>query len=129
MEQPRTQRNRVVVVSQPGVLREALVAVLASYATTTITGRASGALTALNLVRQQPPHLLVIDNTLPEDEAIALVRQVKQECPAVACLVFSSAYRPQPQWHDAGADELLPRYSSGEELDQALRRLTHSTAV
>ena len=129
MEQPRTQQNRVVVVSQPGVLREALVAVLASYASITITGRASGALTALNLVRQQPPHLLVIDSTLPEEEAIALVREVKRAWPGVACLVLSSTHRQRQQWLAAGADETLPRYGSTEEMEQALRRLAPNAVV
>lgn len=118
-----------VIVSQPGVLREALAALLASYSNIAITGCVSGALLALNLIRQQPPQLLVIDSTLPEDEAIALVQQVKQAWPTVACLVLSITSRTRQEFLNAGADEILPRFSSTEEMEQALRRLLPDAVV
>ncbi|GAB4429145.1 MAG: hypothetical protein Kow0031_09580 [Anaerolineae bacterium] len=129
MEQTQVQQNRVVVVSQPGLLRDALVSWLASFAGVGDIACAGGSLTALDMIRQQPPHLLVIDNTLPEEEVAALVRQVKGEWPAIVCLVFSSTHRPQQQRHDAGADAIVPRHGSPQEMETTLRRLTRNGAV
>ena len=129
MEQTQAQQNRVVVVSQPGTMREALVTFLASFSVVGSIASADGALTALELIRRQPPGLLVIDSNLPEEESAALLRRVKREWPRVGCLILGLTSQQRQQWLEIGADEMLTRYCSAQEMESALLRLIQPAAL
>ena len=78
-----------VVASRPGVMQASLRAALTSLSWVEVVGSAGDGLSALNLVRERQPDLLVIDCNLLEDEVCALLRQVKEEWPHVRCLVLT----------------------------------------
>jgi DNA-binding NarL/FixJ family response regulator len=82
-----------------------------------VVGAAGDGLSALNLVRDRQPGLLVIDCILLEDEVCALLRQVEGEWPHVRCLVLA---RTRRQGDRAGADVVLPRDGPIRELSAAV---------
>ncbi len=82
-----------------------------------------GGLSALNLARQNRPALLIIDSSLPEDEILALLRQIKQEQPLVRCLVVAETSRQQAAVLAQGADAVILRSETTERLVEALNNL------
>jgi DNA-binding NarL/FixJ family response regulator len=118
-----TTKISTIIVSRPGVMQDALRAVLASFDWIALAGVAGDALSGLNLVNDNQPDLLVIDSNLLPAEIKALVVAVKQLQPAPRCLVLCPSERPDETWLSTGADRLLPRSSSLWRLGQTLAQL------
>jgi DNA-binding NarL/FixJ family response regulator len=111
-----------VVASRPGVMQASLRATLAGLAGVEVVGSAGDGLSALNLVRERPPDLLVVDCSLLEEETCALLRQVKAEWPRVRCLALTRTGRQRDRAAAAGADVVLPRDGPIRELRAAVTR-------
>ena len=123
----KTIKISTIIVSRPGVMQDALRAVLASFDWIALTGTAGDALSALNLVHDHEPDLLVIDSNLLPAEIRALVVAIKQVEPAPHCLVLCPSERPDENWLLTGADRLLPRSSSLRRLGEVLAQLAGVT--
>jgi len=122
-QQYQQAKMQAIIVSRPGIMHESLRAVLATAPQIEVVKSVGDGLSALDVVREQPPHLLVIDSNLLEDEIVALLWHVKQECPAVCCLVLTESVR-QEQWASAqGADAVWSRYRSTRELNELLEQI------
>jgi DNA-binding NarL/FixJ family response regulator len=104
-------------------MRQALGTTLALAPQIEIVGAAGGGLSALNLVRQNPPGLLIIDSNLPEDEIQALLQQIKQEQPQIRCLVVAETSRQQAAVLALGADAAILRSEPTERLVEALNNM------
>ena len=88
-----------------------------------IEGFAGDGLSAFKLVESQPPHLLVVDSNLLEEELQVLLTEVKLNWPAVHCLVLTQTRRQQEQARAAGADTVLERSRPAEELKLILGQI------
>ena len=117
---PSPNKVSTIIVSRPGVIRQALRAALALLPQIYIAGAAGGGLSAMHLVCQNQPALLIIDSSLPEDEVLALLRQVKQEQPRIRCLVVAETNRQQAAVQALGADAAILRSEPTEHLVKAL---------
>ena len=120
---PPLEKVATIIVSRPGVIRQALRAMLALLPQLEITAAVGGGLSALELARQHRPALLVIDSSLPEDEVLALLRQIKQEQSLVRCLVVAETTRQQAVVLAQGADAVILRSDPSERLVDALNNL------
>jgi len=120
---PSPKKVSTIIVSRPGVIRQALRATLALLPQIDIAGAAGGGLSALHLVCQNRPGLLIIDSGLPDDETLALLRQIKQEQPHVRCLVVAETSRQQAAVLALGADAVLLRSEPTERLVEALNNI------
>lgn len=121
-QQVEPQKVATVLVSRPGIRREALRAVLATVPWLEIGGTAGDGLTAINLVRLHRPTLLVVDSNLLEDEILALVKQVKESWDHIRCLVFTDTASQQQKVLAGGADAALGRDGSARQLHETLER-------
>lgn len=117
---PPLQKVSTIIVSRPGVMRQALQSALALFPHIEITGAVGGGLSALNLARKTPPALLIIDSGLIEDEMEALLSQIKQEQPQVRCLVLAETTRQKEAFMALGADAVALRNEPAEHLMTAL---------
>jgi len=122
-DQSLSKKISTIVVSRPGVMRQALGAALALLPQIEITGDAGGGLSALNLICKNRPALLIIDWGLPEDEMTALLRQSKQEQLQLRCLVLAETSWQQETALAMGADVVVLRSEPTERLVQALKNL------
>jgi DNA-binding NarL/FixJ family response regulator len=113
-----------IVVSRPGAVREALRAVLASFAQLKVVGAVGGGLSAMVKIRERRPNLLVIDGNLPEDEVLALLCLVREEQPQVSCIVLVDTPRQRGKVLSAGAHAVLQRGDPPEYLQAAVESLT-----
>jgi len=115
---------RTVIAARPGVIREALRAMLAQIPLLEVSGIASGSLSTLELVRKFRPALLVIDSGLLQDEILILLEQSKQMYPQIQCLVVTQTLRQKQILLASGADTVILRNEPTERLVEALRKLT-----
>ena len=121
--QDQLATTQAIIVSRPGIMQESLRAVLATAPQIEIIKSVGDGLSALDVVREQPPHLLVIDSNLLEDEIVALLRHVKQESPTVCCLVLTESIRQEEWALTRGADAVWPRYRPPRELNELLEQI------
>ena len=112
-----------VIVSRPGIMQQSLRASLASCPEISVIAASGDGLSALCQVRQYQPELLVIDSNLLEEEVVALISAVKTEQPTIRCLVFIHSHHQQRQILAAGADEVVLRNGSSQQLKAILASL------
>ena len=115
----QTDRPKIqtVLAARPGVIREALRATLAVFPQFETCGVAGGGLSALDLVRQYKPALIILDSGLLEDEITKLLRQIKQEQPQIQCLVVASTHRTAETLLAGGADTVVLRSEPGRLVE------------
>jgi DNA-binding NarL/FixJ family response regulator len=80
---------RVAVVDDHPLVREGTTALLALRGDIELVGSASDGKSALRLVEEQQPDVLVLDLGLPDVTGIEVARSVRAQWPAVAVLVLT----------------------------------------
>jgi two-component system response regulator DesR len=123
MQQPDDGKVRAVIASRPGVMQESLRTMLTGSGQVAVTGSAGGGLSALSMVREVQPALLVVDSNLLEDEVVSLLREVKGAWPEVRCLVLVQTTGRKNRALAAGADAVVSRNDPAAAFNQALRQL------
>ena len=121
-QQLQKTKIQTIIVSRPGVMQESLRTGLASASQLEIIKSVGDGLSALDVIRECPPNLVVIDSNLLEDEILALLRHVKQSWPDVCCLVLSESIRQHRWAMDSEADAVWPRHRSIRELEEFLKQ-------
>lgn len=120
------QTISVLVVSRPGLQRQSLRAVLAGFPWIRIVGETGDALNALGLVALRQPDLLVIDANLLDEEVQALLAATKARHPHPGCLVVRYSHQQERELLAAGADAVILRDSSAEELERMLIKVSQA---
>jgi DNA-binding NarL/FixJ family response regulator len=96
-----------LIVARPGRLRDALSALLTTIPRLKIVGQADDGPSALKMVAERHPTLVLLDSTLPDDEVKVMLGQIKAERPQTRCIVLVGNSRQQQVAKHAGADEVL----------------------
>lgn len=109
-------KQRVIIVSMPGTIQESLRAMLEAMPGMEVVGIAGGGLSAIALIQETQPDVIVIDARLAEDEVLALVKDVKRLHPQIRLVVLIHTTRQHRRIVDCGADAVLSRWSSAREL-------------
>jgi len=81
--------TRIVVVDDHQLVREGMIAVLCSHPDFQIVGEAGDGRTAVELVDQLHPDVLVVDLLLPGMPGLDVVREVHERFPGVRIVVVS----------------------------------------
>lgn len=84
---------------------------------------------ALKLIALQPPDIVVTDMLMPERDGVELIRSVRAGWPQIRILAISgrgafTGYDILKLAQMVGADATLPKPLDGDELLQAVARLT-----
>jgi DNA-binding NarL/FixJ family response regulator len=117
------QKMQALLVSLPGLVREATCATLASLGGVSLVGSASGALTATHLLQHLQVDLLLVDANLPDEEVQALLRWAKEHYPQMQCLVMTMTSRQRTQALAWGADAAIQRFDLSSQLPAVLSQL------
>jgi len=120
------QKNQpvpVAIVSRPGIMQQSLRSSLTACSSLVIVASFGDGLTALNQLAQLLLGILVIDSNLLDEEVDALLAAVKNRQPAIRCLVLVRSGSRQRQLLTHGADAVISRSESAQELLAALSRL------
>lgn len=114
------EKDMALLVSSPGIIREATMIMLASIPQVGRVELASGSLSTMELLQNGHSGLLVIDANVPVEEAISLVRWSKQHRPDTRCAVLVKSAVELEQVRSAGVDAVFLRSCSAKQLAQAL---------
>ena len=115
------------VVSRPGIMQQSLRTSLAAYPWIVVVASFGDGLTALNHLAQFQPGILVIDSNLLEEEVDALLDAIKTRQPDIRCLVLARSSVRYEQLLVDGADAVILRNGSAQDLQDALSRLAQDT--
>ncbi len=125
---------RVVIVDDHFVVRQGLRQMLhestddaadTGAASIEVVGEAAHGIEALQILRTQPVDVLILDMSMPGRSGIELIRQIKDEFPALAILVLSMHSEEQFALRaiKAGAGAYLTKGCDAQEVLRAVRKL------
>ena len=117
------RKIKVLIVSHPGVMQNVLKTTFSCRTDVHIVGLASGGLSAVSMIREQQPELVVINSNLPAAETRALISWMKEECDDVCSMVLVETTKQLTRAESAGADITLQSYSLPDKLDKVLADL------
>ncbi len=87
--QPEKRKSKVFLVDDHPLVREHLTALIQSQADLEVCGEAADAPTALSLIGQQAPDLVVLDISLKRSNGLELIKSLKDQWPNLPVLVLS----------------------------------------
>ena len=97
----------VLIIAKPSRMRDGLRALLRTIPYLTIVGQADDSLTALKIVTEQHPKLLLLGANLPDDDIQAVLSQTKANWPETRSIVLADNFQRQWIAKAAGADRVL----------------------
>lgn len=115
---------RVIVTSLPGTWQRILVNNVESHCSVDVVAVAHGSLMTVQLAREHQPDVLLIDSSIPADEAIVLVQNLKPKHPETALVVITNSSHQRHLFAQAGADYVLPAYSFETRIHDILNELS-----
>jgi two-component system invasion response regulator UvrY len=117
----------IIVCDDHPVVRQGLTRIIQSGINVAQVREADGGQMLLDLLRDQPSDLVLLDVTLPGRSGLDVLRQLKQERPRLPVLVLS--VHPADQYAvralRAGASGYLTKDLAADELVNAVRLVTH----
>lgn len=123
--------TRVLIVDDSELFRGALRAVLSLERTFSVVGEAGDGSTALRMIADHTPEVVIIDITLPDLDGIEVIRRIRSTNPLVACVVLSGLGDGQTREDafDAGAVAVVGKERVCEALFPALALAVSSRNV
>lgn len=116
---------RLIVVEDHPSVRRGLIDLLNGEEDLTVCAQAGDGGTALRLVMQHRPDVVLVDITLPDMSGIEVIRRIRQACPGARTLAVSmhedAIYRDIAA--DAGAMGYVNKTRAVDELIGAVRRV------
>src|SRR5580765_3646661 len=114
---------RVLVVDDHPVVREGVLAILATQSDIQVVGEAASAEEALALNVPEPPHVAVLDLRLPGISGIQLLSQLRLRWPEMRGVMFTSYFLEEEVYAavEAGAWAYVRKGAVRAELLQVIR--------
>jgi two-component system, NarL family, invasion response regulator UvrY len=117
-----TARNVLLVDDHP-VVRQGIARILAAEIPDLALAEAVDGPSALGQLRTRPPHLVLLDLTMPGENGLSLLRKIRREFPSIPVMIVSM--HPADQFAQralhAGAVGYVAKDSDPQELVQAVR--------
>ena len=116
---------RVLLADDHALVRDGLRHILQSASGFEVAGEAGDSATAVALVHSTPADVLVLDLSMPGRNGVELVKQIKEELPALRILVLTMHAEQQyaVRTFKAGASGYLTKESASTELVAAVMKV------
>jgi DNA-binding NarL/FixJ family response regulator len=115
----------VLIADDHAIVRQGLKQILSETDDLLVTGEADDGAEALQLARQQPWDVFLLDVSMPNRNGIDTLKQLKKEFPRLPVLILSM--HPEEQYAmralKAGAAGYLTKQSAPEQLITAIRQV------
>jgi DNA-binding NarL/FixJ family response regulator len=118
--------TKVLLADDHTLVRDGLRHILEGTSGFEVVGEAYDGPTTISLVRGTPADVLVLDLSMPGRNGIELVKQIKEELPALRVLVLTMHAEQQyaVRAFKAGASGYLTKESASKELVSALTKIS-----
>ncbi len=125
-----SSRHGLLLVDDHTIVREGLRRILEPLASEWQITEAGSGFQALEVLRQQPIRMAIVDLSMPGMSGLELIRRVKAEYPGVKLLVLSMHAEEQYALRAfrAGANGYVTKDSASAELVAALRKVASGGA-
>lgn len=116
---------KIIIVDDHPIVRQGLKQIIEGEQDMCLVGQAENAREALQVIRQTPCDIVVLDITLPGASGIDVLNQLKRDRPNLPVLIMSVHEEEQyaPRVFKAGASGYLTKGSIPEELIKAIRKI------
>lgn len=115
----------VLIADDHAIVRQGLKQILSETDDLVVTGEADDGAEALQLARQQPWDVFLLDVSMPNRNGIDTLKQLRKEFPRLPVLILSM--HPEEQYAvralKAGAAGYLTKQSAPEQLVTAIRQV------
>src|SRR5688572_30675035 len=115
--------RRVLLVDDHPVVRQGISRILAAQIGDLALAEAVDGTTALDELRERPPHLVLLDLSMPGDNGLSLLRKIRREFPSIPVMIVSM--HPADQFGQralqAGAVGYVAKDSDPQEVVTAVR--------
>lgn len=113
----------ILIVARPGPLRDGVEALMATVPRTEIVGKVEAASSALRVVFEHRPDLLLLDAGLPENESWSALRYCRIEHPELRCIVLADDAEQVQEARAAGADAVFLKGFPADRFVRTVERL------
>ena len=117
------KKLHVMIVSYPGTWQKVLQRNFESYPFTEVVNVVNGSLSASQLAKELAPDIILIDSSIPLDDTVALLRNLKNEIPKTRSIVITDTTRQTREITRAGADFTLSSYNLESQIKEILNQL------
>jgi DNA-binding NarL/FixJ family response regulator len=104
-------------------MRQALRSSLAAFAGVAVVAVCGDGLSALRVLGEQRPDLLIVDSNLLDEETEALLAAVKANWPRIFCVTILQTHQREAMVLAAGADAAVQRDDWSIEFPALLQKL------
>jgi DNA-binding NarL/FixJ family response regulator len=117
--------TRVLIADDHALVRDGLRHILRSASGLEVAGEASDGATTMAMIRTTPADVLVLDLSMPGRNGVELLKQIKDEKPALRILVLTMHAEQQyaVRAFKAGASGYLTKESASAELVTAVTKV------
>lgn len=114
---------RIIIIDDHPAVRLGLQAILNKFDDISVIGVAGECEQALNLCRQKPPDVALVDMFMPVMDGIETIKAIHAEFPQIAAIMLTHSDRDETiiQAMDAGAIGYLIKDAGIEEIASAIR--------
>ncbi len=114
---------RIIIADDHSLIRQGIKSIILQDSSLQIVGEAANGFDLLNLMRQGPPDMVIIDITMPHLNGIETMERIRKTCPEVAILVLTMHSGSQYFYNAiaAGAHGFLIKDDSDAELLAAIQ--------
>jgi DNA-binding NarL/FixJ family response regulator len=120
------RRSQVLIVARPSPLRDGLRALLTTMPQIEIIGQVDDAPSALKMITEQRPAVVVLNPNLAADEVWTVLRGIKAEGTQPRCIVLADNIQQQQVAKAAGADYALLKGFAATRLLRTIESLLSS---
>ena len=114
---------QVMIVSKPGSWQKILASTVSNYPFLEVSEIFSGSLTASEKITEIYPAILLIDSTIPIDDAITLVAKVKSKNSWTKIIVVVDTEQQRNRFELSRADYIVSSYALESELRNVFQDL------
>lgn len=120
-----TEKIRVLIADDHAIIRQGLKQILSDTDDMEVSGEADGGISAIQLIREKPYDVVLLDVSMPDRNGIDTLKQIKKEMPKLPVLMLSM--HPEEQYAiralRAGAAGYLSKQGAPEQLVTAIRQV------
>lgn len=122
---------RVLICDDHPVVREGLAAMLRMQPDIEVYGEAANGQQAIDMVKREPPDIILMDLRMPEVDGVSAMRQIREFAPGVQFIVLTTYDNDEYifQGIQAGARAFLLKDSPREELFKAIRAVSRGDSL